>query len=80
MRSQLGSLAGKKVVIVGDILHSRVARSNVWTLLAEGANIVLAGPATLLPRTLATNGACAEKMAPAASPLTSTGRLKAPMS
>jgi len=52
MRSEIGPLAGKKVVIVGDIQHSRVARSNLWTLLAEGANVVLAGPATLLPRTL----------------------------
>ena len=52
MRQHLGSLAGRKVVIVGDILHSRVARSNLWTLLAEGAHVVLCGPATLLPRTL----------------------------
>jgi len=52
MRAHLGPLEGKKVVIVGDIRHSRVARSNIWTLLAEGANVVLCGPATLLPRTL----------------------------
>lgn len=52
MRRHLGSLEGRKVVIVGDILHSRVARSNLWTLLAEGAEIVLCGPATLLPRRL----------------------------
>lgn len=52
MRSHVGSLEGRKVVIVGDVLHSRVARSNLWTLMASGANVVLAGPATLLPRTL----------------------------
>lgn len=52
MRQHLGSLEGKRVVIVGDVIHSRVARSNVWTLLAAGANVVLSGPATLLPRTL----------------------------
>lgn len=53
MRRHLGSLEGRKVVIVGDVLHSRVARSNLWTLLAEGANVTLCGPATLIPRTLA---------------------------
>ena len=52
MRRHMGSVAGKKVVIVGDVLHSRVARSNLWTLLASGANVVLCGPATLVPRTL----------------------------
>ncbi len=52
MRRHLGSLEGRKVVIVGDILHSRVARSNLWTLLAEGAQVVLCGPPTLLPRRL----------------------------
>ncbi|MCC7365266.1 MAG: aspartate carbamoyltransferase catalytic subunit [Dehalococcoidia bacterium] len=56
MRRHVGDLAGKKVVIVGDILHSRVARSNIWTLMAQGAEVVLCGPATLLPRTLAATG------------------------
>ncbi len=56
MRRHVGSLQGRKIVIVGDILHSRVARSNVWTLLASGARVVLAGPPTLLPRTLALSG------------------------
>lgn len=42
------SVAGKKVVILGDILHSRVARSNVWSLTAAGADLWLCGPATLL--------------------------------
>ena len=43
-----GSLAGRKVVIVGDMLHSRVARSNIWTLTAAGADLWLCGPSTLL--------------------------------
>lgn len=61
MRRHVGSIAGKKIVIVGDVLHSRVARSNLWTLLAAGANVVLCGPATLVPRTLegvSENGSC----------------------
>jgi len=49
MQEKLGELAGKKVVIVGDILHSRVARSNVWGLTKLGAQVVLVGPPTLLP-------------------------------
>jgi aspartate carbamoyltransferase catalytic subunit len=43
-----GSLAGRKVVILGDLLHSRVARSNIWTLTAAGADLWLCGPATLI--------------------------------
>ena len=43
-------LKGKKVAIVGDILHSRVARSNIWSLIASGAEVHLAGPPTLLPK------------------------------
>jgi aspartate carbamoyltransferase catalytic subunit len=43
-----GSLEGRKVVILGDVLHSRVARSNIWTLTAAGADVWLCGPATLL--------------------------------
>jgi aspartate carbamoyltransferase catalytic subunit len=42
------SLEGRKIVILGDILHSRVARSNLWTLTAAGADVWLCGPATLL--------------------------------
>lgn len=50
MRSNLGeaSVAGRKVVILGDVLHSRVARSNIWTLTAAGADLWLCGPPTLL--------------------------------
>jgi aspartate carbamoyltransferase catalytic subunit len=43
-----GSIRGRKVVILGDVLHSRVARSNLWTLTAAGADVWLCGPATLL--------------------------------
>jgi aspartate carbamoyltransferase catalytic subunit len=43
-----GSLVGRKIVILGDVLHSRVARSNIWTLTAAGADLWLCGPATLL--------------------------------
>ncbi len=43
------SLNGKKIVIVGDILHSRVARSNLWALTACGADVILCGPPSLLP-------------------------------
>ncbi len=46
-------LQGKKVAIVGDILHSRVARSNIWSLTAAGADVHLAGPPTLLPKLFA---------------------------
>jgi aspartate carbamoyltransferase catalytic subunit len=42
-------LRGRRIVIVGDILHSRVARSNLWALSACGADVVLCGPPTLLP-------------------------------
>ncbi len=47
------SLIGKKIAIVGDILHSRVARSNIWSLTACGAEVHLAAPPTLLPRQFA---------------------------
>ncbi|MGH2516652.1 MAG: aspartate carbamoyltransferase catalytic subunit [Ktedonobacterales bacterium] len=49
LRRHLGELAGRRVVILGDILHSRVARSNVWALTAMGAEVTLCGPGTLLP-------------------------------
>ncbi|AII42333.1 aspartate carbamoyltransferase [Synechococcus sp. KORDI-100] len=45
-----GVLEGKRIVIVGDILHSRVARSNLWALTACGADVVLCGPPSLLPQ------------------------------
>jgi len=46
---RMALLAGKKIAIVGDILHSRVARSNLWSLTAAGADLHLVGPPTLLP-------------------------------
>ena len=49
MRQHIGDVAGKTVLIVGDILHSRVARSNVDLLHSLGANVVLVAPPTLLP-------------------------------
>jgi len=52
IKEHFGRIAGLKVVIVGDILHSRVARSNVWGLTKLGAEVVLCGPPTLLPRSL----------------------------
>ena len=56
MQEDLGDLAGKKVVIVGDVLHSRVARSNAWGLSKLGAEVVLVGPPTLLPPEMRTLG------------------------
>ena len=50
LREKLGSLKGKKVTILGDILFSRVARSNIWGLLKMGAKVTLAGPSTLVPK------------------------------
>ena len=47
---RLELLAGKKIAIVGDILHSRVARSNIYSLTCAGAEVHLAAPATLLPK------------------------------
>ncbi len=61
LREHLGDLAGRKIAIVGDVLHSRVARSNVWALMALGCNVTLCGPPTLIPRTLrgaTEDGAC----------------------
>ena len=49
MRQKMGSLQGKKVVVVGDILHSRVARSNVWGLTKMGARVTVCGPPPLMP-------------------------------
>ena len=50
MRSKLGDLSGKKVVIVGDILHSRVALSNIYALQKLGAEVMVCGPTTLIPK------------------------------
>lgn len=52
VRERLGSIEGRKIVIIGDVLHSRVARSNVWGFATLGAQVVLCGPPTLMPRGL----------------------------
>lgn len=57
MRERLGDLKGRKVAIVGDILHSRVARSNVWGLAAMGAEVTLVGPSTFMPAGIERMGA-----------------------
>jgi aspartate carbamoyltransferase catalytic subunit len=49
-KPRLSLLQGKKIAIVGDVLHSRVARSNIWSLTASGAEVHLAAPPTLLPK------------------------------
>jgi len=49
LRKRLGVLAGKRVVMVGDIAHSRVARSDLWGLTKMGAEVIACGPPTLLP-------------------------------
>jgi aspartate carbamoyltransferase catalytic subunit len=53
---RLELLKGKKIAIVGDILHSRVARSNIWSLTTAGAEVHLAGPPTLVPKLFAEMG------------------------
>ncbi|KXS47353.1 MAG: aspartate carbamoyltransferase catalytic subunit [Halanaerobium sp. T82-1] len=50
IKEKLGEIAGLKVLIVGDIAHSRVARSNIWGLNKLGAEVSVAGPQTLMPR------------------------------
>ncbi|OGV51658.1 MAG: aspartate carbamoyltransferase [Lentisphaerae bacterium GWF2_52_8] len=50
IREKKGRIEGLNVSIIGDILHSRVARSNLWGLLKLGANVTLAGPSTLVPK------------------------------
>jgi aspartate carbamoyltransferase catalytic subunit len=56
MKEHLGTLKGRRVVILGDILFSRVARSNIHALVKFGADVTLCGPATLVPRSLETLG------------------------
>ena len=50
IREKKGHIAGLNVTILGDILYSRVARSNIWALLKLGANVTLCGPSTLVPK------------------------------
>ncbi len=50
MREKLGRLEGLKVAIIGDIMHSRVAMSNIYLLKKMGAEVMVAGPPTLIPK------------------------------
>jgi aspartate carbamoyltransferase catalytic subunit len=50
IREKLGTVKGKKVVIIGDILHSRVALSNIYALQLQGAHVKVCGPTTLMPK------------------------------
>jgi aspartate carbamoyltransferase catalytic subunit len=59
IRSRKGRIAGLKVAIVGDISHSRVARSNIYGLTKMGARVFVAGPATMLPRDIEKMGVVA---------------------
>jgi aspartate carbamoyltransferase catalytic subunit len=56
IREKLGDLAGKKVVIVGDVLHSRVALSNIFCLQKMNAEVMVCGPATLIPKYISSLG------------------------
>ena len=56
IRQRRGRLRGLTVALVGDILHSRVARSNIWGLTAMGAEVIVCGPATLIPPHVETLG------------------------
>ncbi|MDH3735151.1 MAG: aspartate carbamoyltransferase catalytic subunit, partial [Gemmatimonadota bacterium] len=49
IRDRFGAIEGRRVCLVGDILHSRVARSNIWGLLKCGADVAVCGPRTLIP-------------------------------
>jgi aspartate carbamoyltransferase catalytic subunit len=61
LRQEFGHFAGLRVAIVGDILHSRVARSNIVGMRALGIDVTLVGPATLLPDAFAANGVRVER-------------------
>ena len=56
LRDKFGTIEGLKVAICGDVLHSRVARSNIWGLLKLGAEVAVCGPPTLLPTGLQSLG------------------------
>jgi aspartate carbamoyltransferase catalytic subunit len=56
LRDHLGSIAGKRICICGDVLHSRVARSNIWGLTKLGAEVAVCGPRSLLPNEIAEFG------------------------
>jgi aspartate carbamoyltransferase catalytic subunit len=56
INEKLGTLTGKNVAIIGDILHSRVALSNIFALQKMGAKVMVCGPPTLLPKYISTLG------------------------
>ena len=60
VQSRLGRVDGLKVVIVGDVLHSRVARSGIWGFAKMGARVVLSGPRTLIPLDFVDGGTAAD--------------------
>jgi aspartate carbamoyltransferase catalytic subunit len=60
IREKLGEVAGRKVVIVGDILHSRVALSNIYALQMQGAEVKVCGPKTLIPKYIESLGVSVE--------------------
>jgi aspartate carbamoyltransferase catalytic subunit len=60
MRHKMGSLEGKKITIIGDISHSRVARSNIYGLTKLGAEVTLCGPPAMVPGAMAELGATVE--------------------
>jgi len=60
IREKLGGVAGKKVVIVGDVLHSRVALSNIYALQMQGAEVKVCGPKTLIPKHIESLGVTVE--------------------
>ena len=60
IREKLGEVAGKKIVIVGDVLHSRVALSNIFALQMQGAEIKVCGPKTLIPKHIESLGVSVE--------------------
>lgn len=60
IREKLGSVEGKKIVIVGDVLHSRVALSNIYALKLQGAEVKVCGPKTLIPKYIESLGVSVE--------------------
>ena len=60
IREKLGDVGGKKIVIVGDILHSRVALSNIFALQMQGAEVKVCGPKTLIPKYIESLGVIVE--------------------
>jgi len=60
IREKLGEVKGKKIVIIGDILHSRVALSNIYALKLQGAEVMVCGPKTLIPKYIESLGVIVE--------------------